>query len=146
MAWVDDKLVMLTLLRSETPIASAVGTDTYGDVQVYGPPGLPTTWTIRKTITFLEDRDPADQDLPRQTSTFQFRIYAPTIGEANELFLVLFETLHRRRATTVTLPSGAKALFQYARLISASDEQEPELPWPYVQASFSVHILTMYLP
>ena len=125
-------------------VRQTVGTATV--VHIYGPPGVPPNWTLRKAVTYARMGGTGSDDVPIMTEQFQFRCYGPSVWDAVSVYRRLMPVLQRIAATRVTLSNGV-GLLQYARLISGpTDTMEPQTKWPMVMATFEIRSGEFVLP
>ena len=141
---VDSAELFHTLL-SNSPVAAEV-TDGLG-VHIYGPPGLPENFVLRKAIMYIGDGGIGNPNISIAQDEFEVYCYGTTAQEARMTYRTLYAYLHRRRHTRITLTSGATAVFQYAQKLSGpQDRIEPVEGWPYCFCSFYIHFIEINLP
>lgn len=136
--------VMFAYLAAQPALGAAI---TVGGVRhLYGPPGLPANWTLTKALMFLGDGGPSQEHLPMEYGSFQFRTYAPTPWDAEDVHLLLTEALLHKNATPVAV-TGGNALFQFAeRLSGPHNGVEPMTLFPFTMSLWKVHIGQYLLP
>lgn len=140
---VDTAQVVSLTLRSLSVVTSAV-TDSMG-THIYGPPGLPTGFELRKAIIYLSNGGLAQTDVPIDLEMFQFTCYGHTSQEARQVYRALRSGLHRLSRVRIPL-DGQYVMVQYARQASGpTDMEEPELGWPFVYCTYQWHIVESYL-
>lgn len=132
LVFADSKAIVYKLL-SENEDLVAQG------IEVYGPPGMPKWFTLRKAIFFASNGG-MRTEVPIGRETYQFRCYGETFEQANEVYRWLSQVLHRHSHIWIEVEAGIEALFQYASQTSGpNDMREPETGWPFVLAMFEVH-------
>lgn len=144
MTIVDTAQVVSLTLRSIPGITSAV-TDGLG-THIYGPPGIPVGFELRKAIIYLSNGGLAQTDVPVDLEMFQFTCYGKTSQEARQVYRALRGGLHRLSRLRINV-GGQYALVQYVRQASGpTDMEEPELGWPFVYCTYQWHIVESFLP
>lgn len=137
MAYVNPNELIYVMLAAEPTINAQVLSG--GRRSLYGPPGLPPEFSIRKAILYFPDgTGEADRRIPKRTSEYEFRCYGVTAIEADEVFGALYQVMHRRSHRSVTLNAG-NAIFLYSSMSGdAASMNEPATDWPFVRAIFDV--------
>jgi len=134
---IDHNATMFAYLSGCTDLMTAIAS------RLYGPPiGIPTGMTApRACLLFSCDGGPGDPDVPMVTKRFVFYCYGTTQAEAQTVFRHLFDALHRKTRTDVTISAGVKHLLSWGELETGpTDLPEPELGWPRVIATFRVRL------
>lgn len=140
MTQIDSAELFHTLLAGEPSIANEV-TDGMG-LHIYGPPGLPIDFSLRKAIMFIGDGGQGDISVPIGRDEFEVYCYGKTSSEARLVYRTLYDFLHRKRNVRVALSGGVTGIFQYGQKISGpQDRVEPEEGWSYVFCSFLIHFI-----
>lgn len=132
---IDHNLTLYTFLASQTALMTAISNRLYGgSLQI--PDGMTQAQTA---LLFACDGGPGDRDIPMASRRFQFYCYGATNTEARTVFRELFDALHRKGRTDVTITTGVKHLLSYGELVAGpSDLAEPELGWSRVVCAFQV--------
>lgn len=142
MSQIDSAQLFYLLLSNDSSVATEV-TDSLG-VHIYGPPGLPVEFTLRKAIMYIDDGGPGNINIPIGQHEFEVYCYGKTSQEARQVYLALFNFLHRKKHVRVSLGGGTYAIFQYGQKLSGpQDRVEPAEGWPYVFCSFYVHFIEL---
>jgi hypothetical protein len=138
----SSKLVWQVVATDANMIAACtnvVGSDVLLDI--YGPPGLPVEFEIRKSLFFLGTGGPGDEHVPIARESFDFYCYGANAAEARAVFTTLRGALHRKRHARVTI-DGSTYIFQYAQIMSGpQDRKEPAEGWDLVYSSFLIHFI-----
>lgn len=132
---VDHDQTLYSYLASCTALMAAISNRLYG-----GSLQLPAGVTqAQKLLLFACDGGPGDPDIPMKVNRFQFYCYGATPAEARMVFRELFDALHRKGRTDVTITTGVKHLLSWGELVSGpNDFAEPELNFPRVVCAFNV--------
>lgn len=131
---VDTNEVITTLLLSLPHVTNLVGT------RVYGPPGLPTDFTIDHAVMFLNDGGPGNIYLPVKVESVPIYCYGKTARLARKLFRALDRDLHGKGHGWIDLHEY-RALFQYAEMGAGPiDRVEPDTEFCFCYSSWSIQI------
>ncbi len=148
MSQVDSAKLLYAVLASDASLVAEV-TNVVGEdvvLDMYGPPGLPTEWAIRKGFFFLGGGGPADDKGPIGKETFDFYCYGDDAAEARSVYRKLLACLSRKKHARLTI-DGETHIFQYSQKLSGpQDRTEPTEGWQYVFCSFMVHFIETTLP
>jgi len=137
---VDHNATLFAYLTSCASLCSTLG-HTPSVQRIYGPPaGIPAGITQPvPLLLFSCDGGPGDPHIPMATLHYTFYCYGATQAGAHTVFRELFDALHRRSRTDVTITTGVKHLLSWAELENGPlDLPEPQLDWPRVVCSFTV--------
>lgn len=148
MSDVDSAKLVHAVLLLDAPLVAettnVVGDEVVSDI--YGPPGLPTDWSIRKGLFFLGGGGPGDEQIPIARETFDFYCYGDDAKEARAVFIKLRRCLHRRAHTRITIDSEVYIL-QYSQLLSGpQDRTDPTEGWNVVYCSFMIQFVETTVP
>jgi hypothetical protein len=142
---IDSAELFYALLVSSTDVTTLV-TDGSG-VHIYGPPGLPEDFILRKAIMFIGDGGAGDTNVPIGQDEFEVYCYGKTVAEARLVYRTLFAFMHRKHHVRITLSNGKTAIFQYAQKLSGpQDRVEPIEGWDYCFCSFYIHFIEIHPP
>jgi hypothetical protein len=115
-------------------------------VHIYGPPGLPDTFSLRKSIMFLRDGGDTNMYIPAGEDEFALYCYGPESPDATAVYRAVFRCLNRRSHELYTLSNG-KAIFQYGiKTAGPQDRNDPLEDWPFVYASFRIKFIEITVP
>ncbi len=140
MAYVNPAELIYVILASDSSLVTGITSG--GTFHLFGPPGLPKTFSPKKAIVYYaQPGGEGDEHLPKRTKTYQFRCYGVTPSDATAVFHLLYNALHRRTHERVTLSNGT-AIFQYARMVSdPADMVEPITEWNFVMGEFEIQFI-----
>lgn len=142
---IDTAEALYVLLTSDPTVAAAV-TDTDGNVNIFGPPGLPDDFTIRKAISFLGDGGPENEYVPITKEDFGMYMWAPDSGQARLIYRVVADFFRFKRHVRFTV-NGQTVIFQKAaRQSGPSDRVDFQDGWPYVYCVFNVQFVEREVP
>jgi hypothetical protein len=141
---IDTAEALYVLLTSDATLAGVV-TDADG-VHIYGPPGLPDDFTIRKAIVFLGDGGADDEYTPITREDFVFYCWAPDASQAREVYLALANFFRFKTHVHITV-SGEDVIFQKAnRRSGPQDRVDFQDGWSFTYAVFNLHFVERSLP
>ena len=134
---IDTNELLHAYLSSVTSLTDVVTSDS--KVWLFGPPGLPTNFTLRKALSFDGSGGMATVKLPLSMDMYQIRTYGITMVDAYTVYRALFDALGRRVHTRVAI-TGGNAILQHAQKIGGPDSQiEPMTEWPVVISTWNIH-------
>ena len=140
---VDSAELFYTVLASDSTI-TALLTDGLG-LHIYGPPGLPEDFTLRKAIMYIGDGGVGDTNVPIGQDEFEVYCYGKDAAEARSVYKTLFAVMHRKKHVRITLSNGKTAILQYAQKLSGpQDRTEPVEGWSYCFCSFYMHFIEIH--
>lgn len=137
---IDHNETMYKYLTGCTALCTALG-HTSTVQRIYGPPlGIPRNITEPLPLLLYScDGGVGNPDIPMASLRFSFYLYGRTQAGARTIFRELFDVLHRKTRTDVTVSTGVKHLLSWGVLEAGpSDLPEPELLWPRVYCAFRV--------
>lgn len=140
MAYIDPNELMYLILSSESGITTNLMFN--GQLQLFGPPGLPTNFAPRSAVEWrISPGGEGDMHLPRRTLTYEFRCYGVYPRDATDVFDLIYAALHRKSHTKVVTSRG-DAQVLYCRLVSdAGSMVEPQTDWNFVLCSFELQLI-----
>lgn len=142
---IDTALALYVLLSGDSGLTTAV-TDADNVVNIYGPPGLPIEFSLRKAIMYLGDGGPEDDYVPITREDFTFYCYGRESSEAREVFQALAGFFRFKRHVRFTV-DGQTVIFQKATRVSGPiDQVEPIEGWPYVHCSYLLQFVEVPVP
>lgn len=137
---IDSSEMLYTYLASLSEVTSIVGSD------LYGPPGLPIGFVLRKAIVFFDVGSQYSDYIPIDRASYQLRCYGTTAAEAKHVWQVVERVLHRVKHRRITL-AGGTVLFQYCHLVGGPNySTEPSINWPFYGGTIELHFAENYLP
>lgn len=143
MSQIDTAELLYTVLTSDSAL-TALLTDGLG-VHIYGPPGLPPDFSLRKALMFLGDGEDTNPYTPIGQADYAIYCYGQESWEAAKVYTALRGALNRKKHTRYTL-SGGQAIFQYALMqVGRQDRTDPAEGWPFVYCSFVMHFIEVYV-
>ena len=140
MTVVDSAKLLYVVLASDASLVAEVTNVVDGStvLDMYGPPGMPVDFHIRKMLFFLGDGGPGDEELPIASESFSFFCYGDNAAEARSVYRKLRAALHRKSHTRYTI-DGETHQFQWAQLLSGpQDDTDPVEGWNRILCSFLV--------
>lgn len=143
MSEVDSAKLLFAVLESDAPLVEEVTND-LGDevvVDMYGPPGLPIEWAIRKGFFFLGGGGPSEEKGPIGRETFDFYCYGKDAAEARSVYRAILGCLGRKKHARLVI-DGETHIFQYSQKLSGpQDRTDPTEGWDVVFCSFMIHFI-----
>lgn len=137
---IDTAEAVYALLSAQASLSSAL-TDSGGVLNLYGPPGLPVEFSIRKALMYLGDGGPESNRTPIVREDFNFYCYGREASEAREIYKALAAVLRYLGHTRLTI-NGQTVVFEKAvRLSGPSDRIEPIEGWPFVYCSYTFQFI-----
>jgi len=134
---IDSAELFYTVLSSDSGVLAEVEDD--DGVQVYGPPGLPPDFSIRKAVMFIGNGGDTNEYVPIGVEEFEVYCYGKDSQEARGVYRAVVAALDRRNHHTVAV-TGGNALFQYAiKRSGPQDRVDPQEGWMFVYTSFEMH-------
>jgi len=144
MTAIDSAELLYTVLADDNGVLAQVQ-DGQG-VHIYGPPGLPDNFSLRKAIMFLGDGGGTNAFVPIGTDEFALYCYGPESEDARAVYRAVFSCLNRKAHHRVFLSSGP-AIFQYSiKTNGPQDRNDPLEDWPFVYVSFQIQFIEDSVP
>jgi hypothetical protein len=142
---IDTAEALYVLLTSDSTLA-AFFTDSGGKLNIFGPPGLPDDFTVRKCLVFLGDGGPEDEYTPITREDFAFYTWAPTSDDARAGYQALAAFFRFKRHVRFTV-GGQTVIFQKAsRRTGPQDRVDFQDGWPFVYFVYNIHFVEVAVP
>ena len=139
MSVIDSAELFYLVLASDSGVLAEVQ-DGLG-VHIYGPPGLPDDFSLRKSIMYLGDGGDTNAFVPIGQDEFALYCYGPESSDARDVYRAVFACLNRRSHSQIVLSNGT-AIFQYGiKVAGPQDRNDPAEDWPFVYCSFQIHFI-----
>jgi len=132
---IDGARLVYEVLTSDSDLVAETGGS------IYGPPGLPAGFTLKKAVMFYGDGGDESTQLPVVEQTFTFHCYGETSAQARRVYSVLSDALWRKAGENVTVNSETWRLIFTWHGGGPYDLVEPELGWPYVRVSYILRFI-----
>ncbi len=142
---IDTAEAVYVLLKLDSALTTAV-TDTDGTVNIYGPPGLPKEFSIRKSVMYLGDGNPEDGYVPITREDFVFYCYGREASEARLVYRALATYLRFKKHARITV-NGETVIFQKATRVSGpQDLTDLDEGWPFVYVIYTMQFVESPVP
>lgn len=142
---VDTAEAFYVLMSGASAFVSEV-TDTDGTINLYGPPGLPQGFTLRKALMYLRDGGPEDEYVPIEDHELSLYFYGREASEATAVYLAFRNFVRFKRHARLTV-GGKTVIFQYAkRTAGPQDRTDPVEGWPFIYCSYILKFVELDVP
>lgn len=142
---IDTAQATYVLLTSDSTLAAAV-TDSSSNVNIFGPPGLPDNFTVRKAIVYLGDGGPENVYVPITREDFVFYCWAPDAGQARQVYQALARFFRFKTHQRITVGSSTVIFQKATRRSGPQDRVDFTDGWTFVYVVYNLQFVEETVP